>query len=107
MTARIIATVAAMTVVTVLVRAAPFLFFARRKPPAALDFLQAYLPPALMTVLVLSSFKDIRWAEAPHGVPALAAAALTAAAHAWKRNVLLSIAAGTACYMVLSRLMAG
>lgn len=105
MTGRILATVAAMTLVTVLVRAAPFLFFAKRKPPAALDFLQAYLPPALMTVLVLSSFKDVHWAEAPHGIPALAAAAMTAAVHAWRRNVLLSIAAGTASYIALSRLI--
>lgn len=103
---RVLLTVAAMAAVTVLTRAAPFLFFSRRKPPAALDYLQAYLPPALMTILVLSAFKDIRWADAPHGIPALAGAVATAALHLWRRNVLLSIACGTAVYMVLLRALA-
>jgi len=102
---RILTAVAAMALVTILTRAAPFIFFAKRKPPAALDYLQAYLPPALMTILVMASFKDIRWAQAPHGIPALAAAALTAVMHLWQRNVLVSIACGTAAYMALIRLI--
>lgn len=105
MTGKILTTVAAMTAVTVLVRAAPFIFFAKRTPPAALAYLEAILPPALMTILVLSSFKDIEWAAAPHGLPALIAAALTALVHLWKRNVLASIVGGTAAFMILSRLM--
>ena len=104
---RILATVAAMTLVTILTRAAPFLFFARRKPPAALDYLQTWLPPALMTILALSAFKDIRWADAPHGLPALAGAAITAVIHLWKRNVLLSITCGTVAYMALTRVLGG
>lgn len=102
---RILLAVAAMALVTILTRAAPFIFFARRKPPAMLDYLQVYLPPALMTILVMASFKDIRWAQAPFGLPALAAAALTALIHLWRRNVLLSIACGTAAYMALLRLI--
>jgi len=102
---RILMAVAAMALVTILTRAAPFIFFAKRKPPAALDYLQTYLPPALMTILVMASFKDIRWAQVPHGIPALAAAALTALMHLWRRNVLVSIACGTAAYMALIRLI--
>lgn len=102
---RILMAVAAMALVTILTRAAPFLFFARRKPPAALDYLQKYLPPALMTILVLASFKDILWSQAPHGLPSVAAAIITALVHLWRRNVLLSIACGTAAYMALIRLL--
>ncbi len=102
---RILLAVAAMALVTILTRAAPFIFFARRKPPAMLDYLQIYLPPALMTILVMASFKDIKWAQAPFGLPALAAATLTALIHLWRRNVLLSIACGTAAYMALLRLI--
>jgi branched-subunit amino acid transport protein AzlD len=102
---RIVLAVVAMALVTILTRAAPFIFFAKRKPPAALDYLQTYLPAALMTILVMASFKDIRWAEAPHGIPAIAAAVLTAVVHLWRRNVLVSIACGTAAYMAMIRLM--
>ncbi len=103
---RLIPAVAAMTIVTVLTRAAPFLFFSRREPPAAVDYLQAYLPPALMTILVLSAFKDVAWAEFPHGIPAIAGATATALVHLAKRNVLLSIACGTAAFIALTRLLA-
>ncbi len=100
---RILLTVAAMAALTILTRAVPFLFFARRKPPAALVYLQKYLPPSLMVILVLSAFKDISPADASAGLPLLAAAVLTALVHLWKRNVLASIAFGTALYMVLIR----
>lgn len=102
---RILLTVAAMAVVTILTRAAPFLFFARRSPPPVLAYLQAYLPPVLMTILVLSAFRTIAWAEAPHGLPAIAGVAVTAILHLWRRNTLLSICCGTALYIALSRLL--
>ncbi len=102
---RIIFTVAAMAALTILTRAAPFLFFAKRKPPAALDYLQKYLPPSLMVILVLSAFKDIPLSDAHAALPMAASAAVTALLHLWKRNVLLSIACGTALYMVLIRIL--
>ena len=37
----------------------------------------------------------------PHGLPSLLAALAVVALHRWKRNMLLSIAGGTLCYMVL------
>jgi len=102
---RILLTVAAMAFVTVLTRAAPFLFFSRRKPPATIEYLQGYLPPALITILVLAAFKDVAWAELPHGVPEIAGAATTALVHLSKRNVLLSIACGTATFIALTRIL--
>lgn len=101
----LILVVITMTAITYFTRAVPFLFFARRQPPAILDYLQKYLPPIVMVVLVFASYKDIDFGTAPHGIPALAAGLLTAALHLWKRNVLISIAGGTAIYMVLIRLI--
>lgn len=102
---RILLSVLVMALVTLFTRAAPFLFFARRRPPAILDYLQRYIPPVVMSLLVLSTFKDIDFTAAPHGLPALAGAALTALLHLGRRNVLLSIAGGTALYMLLIRLV--
>lgn len=102
---RVLLSVLVMALVTLFTRAAPFLFFSRRRPPAFLDYLQRYIPPVVMSLLVLASFKDIDFAATPHGLPALAGAALTALLHGWKRNVLLSIGGGTALYMLLIRLV--
>jgi branched-subunit amino acid transport protein AzlD len=95
--------IAAMAAVTVFTRAFPFIFFRNRKPPEALDFVRDYIPPAVMMILVLSSFKDIKWASSPFGIPELACAGLVAILHLWKRNAMISIVGGTAVYMILTR----
>jgi branched-subunit amino acid transport protein AzlD len=102
---RLFLAVLVMTAVTILTRAAPFLFFSRRKPPAFLGYLQVFVPPVIMTLLVLGAIKDVPFTEAPYGIPALAGVALSAILHLWKRNVLLSIAGATTLYMVLIRIL--
>lgn len=103
---RLLLIVAVMTAATYATRTLPFLLFAKRKPPALLSFIARYIPPAVMTVLVAGSFRNIDFASAPHGLFELSAAAFTAALHLWKRNTLLSIAGGTILYMILIRLPA-
>jgi branched-subunit amino acid transport protein AzlD len=95
----------AMGAVTLLCRAAPFLFFMRRRPPASVDFLQAYIPPMIMTVLVLGSYKGLNLLKAPYGIPEIASGLAVAGLHLWRRNTLLSILGGTALYMLLIRIM--
>jgi branched-subunit amino acid transport protein AzlD len=101
----VLGAILAMAAVTLLCRATPFLFFMSRRPPAVVDYLQRYIPPMIMTVLVLGSFKNVSFAAAPHGVPEIAAGLIVAGLHLWKRNTLLSIFAGTALYMFLIRVM--
>jgi branched-subunit amino acid transport protein AzlD len=95
----------AMAAVTILCRAAPFLFFMKRRPPAVVDYLQKYIPPMIMTVLVLGSYKGISFAAAPYGIPEIAAGLCVAGLHLWKRNTLVSILGGTTLYMVLIRVI--
>ena len=90
-----------MAAVTLLTRALPFLFFRRRKQPPLLGFVEEYIPPMVMLILVVYSVKDVKWSSAPYGVPELVALALVAALHLWKRNALLSIFGGTTLYMVV------
>jgi branched-subunit amino acid transport protein AzlD len=104
MTRLIVATLA-MAAVTLFTRAAPFLFFSKREPPPFLNFLQRYAPAVVMSLLVLSTFRSLDYSAAPHGLPALAGVAATAALHLWRRNVLLSIVGGTGLYMLLSALL--
>jgi branched-subunit amino acid transport protein AzlD len=73
-----------------------------------LSFVEKAAPPAAMTVLAFNAIAgqvqaDLRAGAGP-GLPALAAAALTALLHLWRRNPLLSIFGGTAAFMILERL---
>lgn len=87
---------------TQLTRWLPFwLFPEKKRPPAVVTYLGRVLPPAMMGLLVVYCLKSVTWLSAPHGAPELIAIAAVAALHTWRRNVLLSIAGGTALYMVL------
>lgn len=84
----------------------PFLLFPEKKePPKVVLYLGQVLPPAMMGLLVVYCFKNVTWLSGNHGLPELLASAAVVGLHLWKRNVLLSIAGGTAVYMVLLRVV--
>ena len=94
--------VAVAAVVTVLLRALPFVVFGGgRKTPAAVLYLARVLPCAIMAMLVVYCLRTVELAGPTHGLPELISAAAVVGLHAWKKNTLLSIIAGTALYMVL------
>ena len=97
--------IALMAVITFATRAFPFAFFKRRKPPGVLTMIEKNIPPAIMVILVFFSVKDASWLSWPYGLPECAGILMVVILHLWKRNAMLSIAAGTACYMVLIRMM--
>ena len=105
-TAQALITVFICAAVTVLIRAAAFLLFpAGRQAPAFITWLSRQLPRAVMAMLLIYCLKDVSFAAVPNWVPTLAAVAVTAALHLWKRQMMLSIAGGTALYMILIRLI--
>ena len=84
----------------------PFVLFPEQKePPAVVAYLGKVLPPAMMGLLVVYCFKGVHWLSGTHGIPELIAAAVVVLLHSWKRNVLASIAGGTAVYMLLVQLV--
>ncbi|MEG2931087.1 MAG: branched-chain amino acid transporter permease [Ruthenibacterium sp.] len=96
------ATVGVIALGTVLTRCAPFLLISKSKPvPAWLAYLGRVLPCAVMGLLVVYCLKDVSLATAPHGLPELICIAVVVGLYVWKKNTLLSIAAGTALYMLL------
>ena len=102
-TLAIILAVAAGTQIT---RWLPFwLFPEKREPPRVVTDLSRLLPPAMMGLLVVYCLKGVAWLSAPHGAPELLAIAAVVLLHRWKGNVLLSIAGGTALYMLLVQLV--
>jgi branched-subunit amino acid transport protein AzlD len=69
-----------------------------------LNFVEKLAPPAAMTVLAFNALAGSFKTDFREGLPALAAAALTALVHLWKRNPLFSIFGGVAAYMILERI---
>ena len=82
-------------------RALPFLLFGDREVPRVIRYLGRVLPMAIMTTLIVYCIKDISFSAMSGWVPYLVGIAVTALLHLWKSNALLSIAGGTAVYMVL------
>lgn len=95
------ALIAVMALVTAALRFAPFLLFSRGDAPPVIRRLGELLPGATMAMLVVYCLRKISLAAAPHGAPELIAEAVTVGLHIWRKNTLLSIVAGTVCYMVL------
>lgn len=91
-----------MALVTLLLRFLPFIIFSKRKTPEFLEYLGKALPYAVMAMLVVYCLKDVNLANA---IPNILAVGLVVLLHIWKRNTLLSIIAGTVCYMILIRVM--
>ncbi|MGB4572759.1 MAG: AzlD domain-containing protein [Rectinemataceae bacterium] len=101
-----VACVCVSALVIIAIRGLPFIVFRGGRVLKGMAFVERYMPPVAMTVLVVSSFTGIRWQEVPHGIPELAGALATAGLQFWKRNVFLSIFAGTVLYMLLRAFMA-
>ncbi|MCM1536003.1 MAG: AzlD domain-containing protein, partial [Clostridium sp.] len=83
-----------------------FIVFPLGKPtPKYLQYLGKALPPAVFGLLIVYCLKDVNIFTGSHGLPELIAICIVVALHAWKRQLLLSIAAGTVSYMLLVQLV--
>ncbi|MBQ7785545.1 MAG: AzlD domain-containing protein [Clostridia bacterium] len=91
--------------VTLALRAMPFFFFGGKNGvPDMIARLGGMLPAAIMAALVVYCLKGVPFGTMTDGVRQLAAAAVVVGLHLWRRNTLLSIAGGTAVYMLLIRI---
>ena len=96
------AIIAVAALVTVALRFLPFLIFGEnRKTPVLITRLGQVLPYAIMGMLVVYCLKDVQLTSAPFGIPEAIGCAVVTVLHIWKRNTLISIGAGTLCYMLL------
>ena len=87
---------------TVLTRFLPFLLFPAGKPtPRYIQYLGKVLPAAVFGMLVVYCLKDVSVVTGNHGIPELISIVVVIGLHLWKRQMLLSIAGGTICYMLL------
>ncbi len=100
-----IVVIAVIVLGTMATRFLPFLLFPPGRPtPPYIQYLGRVLPAAAIGLLVVYSLKDVNVLAGSRGLPELVSVAVVVWLHVWKKNMFLSIAAGTILYMVLIRL---
>lgn len=99
-------TIGTVAFATALLRFLPFLVFPAGKPtPRYIHYLGKALPSAVFGLLIVYCLKDISLLSGSHGLPEAIAIALVVGLHLWKHQILLSVAGGTLCYMMLVQLV--
>lgn len=97
-----IITVGMIVLATMLTRFLPFILFpAGKTTPGYIQYLGKVLPAAVFGLLVVYCLKDVDVLAGSHGIPELICIAVVIGLHLWKRQMLVSIAGGTVCYMLL------
>ena len=98
--------IAAVAITTFATRAASFLAFPKNKEvPPTVRYIGIILPPAVIGMLVVYCLRETQLFAYPCGLPELIACLAVIGLHAWRRNVLLSVGAGTVLYMVLVQMV--
>lgn len=97
--------VAIMALVTIFLRGIPFVAFRKRQVPKYIEYVGNALPFAAMAMLVVYCLKGVRLLTGNHGIPEIISVIVVTLLHIWKRNTVLSVVAGTVCYMVLIRVI--
>ena len=100
-----IAIIAVCAACTFLERWLPWLLFGHRAVPKVVEYLGKILPMAVMVSLLVYCLRGMQFSSAGAWVPQVIAVGVTAGLPWWRRSTLLSIAAGTVCYMLLVQLV--
>ena len=99
-----------LAVVTFMTRALPFIIFSagksrKKETPKYIQYLGKALPLAVFGMLVVYCLKDVQWLDGSHGIPEILGIAAVVLMHLWRRQLFLSMAVGTAVYMILIRVL--
>lgn len=101
-TAQQLITILMISLGTMSMRFLPFLIFPAGKPtPKYIQYLGKVLPGAVFGMLVIYCLKTVSVTSFPFGIPELIGIAVTALLHLWKKQMILSMGAGTIVYMLL------
>ena len=88
---------------TIATRYLPFFIFKEnKKTPEYIQYLGKFLPSAVFGMLVIYCLKNVEVLHGTHGIPEGISILVTAVLHLWKKNMFLSIAGGTICYMLMT-----
>ncbi len=101
-----IITIAVCVFGTMLTRFLPFFIFSPKKPtPRYIQYLGKALPSAIFGMLIIYCLKNVSFISGSHGLPEIISIIFVVLLHLWRRQMLISIAGGTICYMLLVQLV--
>ena len=101
-----IITIAMCVLGTMATRFLPFFIFSSKQTtPKYIQYLGKALPSAIFGMLVVYCLKNVSFVSGTYGLPEIISILLVIGLHLWKRQMLLSIAGGTICYMLLVQLV--
>ena len=98
---QVLISIVIISLVTIALRALPFILLKGRKTPARVEYMGRVLPFAVIGMLVVYCLKGISFTTPAGFAPALIATAVVVLSYVWKQNTLLSIISGTVIYMIL------
>ena len=105
-TQQILLTVIIIAATTFATRFLPFLIFPEgRKIPETVDYLERVLPFAMIGMLIVYCFKDIRPFAPPYGLPEGIASAVLVLIDKLTRKMILTIGGGLIVHMILVQLV--
>ena len=97
-----IITIGIAVIMTMFTRFLPFFIFSNSKnTPAFINRIGTFLPPAILGMLVVYSYKDTLLTITNETIIGIVSGVIVAIIHFWKRNMFLSIISGTLFYMIL------
>jgi len=101
----IISAIVISALVTILLRALPFLLFSsHEKTHSALDFVAKNLPVAVIAILIIYSISHISFVTFDGWVKEIFSIACVVFLHLFRKNTLLSVLGGTMVYMAMIHL---
>jgi branched chain amino acid efflux pump len=98
----LVAAAATAVAVTWGLRALPFAALARPRRSPLVGYLKAAMPVGVLVILAVYTLRAFSPQEPDRAWPTVLALAVTVALHLWRRNLPLSIFAGTAVHVALA-----
>lgn len=98
-----VVTIGIVAIMTWITRGLPYLLFTKKRPPQMITYLGAALPASIMIILVVYCLRNTQFTVYPYGSAEIISVFLVVIMQLWRKNTLISILAGTVCYMVLIR----
>lgn len=101
-----VVTIAIAAVANFITRWLPFAIFTSNKKEQEelspfIKGLGAFLPAAIMGMLVVYCYRNVNFLAGNHGLPDLLAGLITVVIHLWQRSMFLSLIVGTVSYIIL------
>ncbi|MGE2833597.1 branched-chain amino acid transporter permease [Mycobacterium sp. SMC-4] len=91
--------------VTWALRALPFAVLAPLRQSRLVTYLGVHMPVGVMLILAIYTLRTVAGETVQQRGYLLLAVVVTAGLHLWRRNAVLSIVAGTTCYVSLMSLL--